>query len=138
LRMVCLDRALQDLHVLTDMFERADAEVVKRAVEAAAELPELAACADVVGLRAGPAAPPERLAAEVASLQEQLTEARSLTRLRKDKEALALLGPLRERAEALGHAPTLAEALLALAEAQADTGADEVALATAQQALWTA
>ncbi|MEZ4451489.1 MAG: serine/threonine-protein kinase [Nannocystaceae bacterium] len=138
LRMICLDRALGDLAVLTDMFQEADVAVVKRAVEAAAELPELSACADILGLRAGPEPPPPALAAEVMGVRERLRQGRSLGRLRKDKEALAALEPLVPLAEALGYGPLVAEVLVEVADAQRDTGAHEPALQSAERALWAA
>ena len=138
LRMACLDRRLQELAGLVDMFERADAKIVEKAVDAAADLPDLAACADVEALLGGPAPPAAAIREEAAGLAGRLAQARALQRAGKDKDALARLGPLAEEASALGEPRLTVEVGLALGEAQADTGAHEEGMRTLRAALWGA
>jgi tetratricopeptide (TPR) repeat protein/predicted Ser/Thr protein kinase len=52
LRMSCLGGRLENVRALTDVFAKADGDVVTNAVSAAGALPPLDACADVAALRA--------------------------------------------------------------------------------------
>jgi predicted Ser/Thr protein kinase len=52
LRMSCLGGRLENVRALTDVFAKADGEVVVNAVSAAGALPPLDGCADVAALRA--------------------------------------------------------------------------------------
>jgi serine/threonine protein kinase len=138
LRMSCLDRRLQALHALINMFEEADPKTVTRSVDAAAELPEISACADVEALLGGPSAPPDGLSAAVEAAQGRLAEAWALLRTGKDQEALRLLGPLVAQAEQLGYAPLIVEVLIARGAAEAEGGAHERGSQTQRAALWRA
>jgi tetratricopeptide (TPR) repeat protein len=128
LRAACLGRRLQDLAALTALYAGADDQVVKRAVDAAQGLPPLDGCADPSALRSGAAAPPAEVAAEVEALRGKLAEARTLRRAGKGKEALELAAPVAEAAEELHFPPLLAEARIALGDAQVQAGEHEPAV----------
>ncbi|MBK8263474.1 MAG: serine/threonine protein kinase [Nannocystis sp.] len=138
LKMGCLGRRLEALDSLVDLLEVADNAVVVRAVDAAAALPDLAACEDLEGLREGPPAPAAAQSAAVEALQGRLSAAKARMNAGKDQEALALLGPLAAEAEALGYEPLIVEVWLARGAAEVEGGAHEQAAQTFQAALWRA
>jgi tetratricopeptide (TPR) repeat protein len=138
LRVACLERRLLHLQALADLFGRADDDVVRRAVDAAASLPELEPCADLVALQADVAPPAPAIAAAVGAERAEIAAARALERGGKDEEALASLDARREAIEALNYLPLKAEYMFATSRAQSDQGADEEALKSARDGLWTA
>ncbi|MCB9568167.1 MAG: tetratricopeptide repeat protein [Myxococcales bacterium] len=138
LRVACLDRRLQHLDALAKLLQRADKDVVRRAVDAAAELPDLAECADLVALQADVTPPPPTIADRVAAARAEIAAAEALDRGGKDSDAVALLEAQRPAIEALAYRPLAAEFLMALSSAQGGQGADEEALKSARSGLWTA
>ncbi len=112
LRSRCLDARLRTLTSLVETFSNANDEVVRGAVAAAFQLPELEACADVPGLLAT-VRPPEdpALQAELERLAVALEDAASFE-LSGDyaegrRRALAVV----ERARELAYDPFTAQAL---------------------------
>ena len=139
LRMTCLQRRLSDMDALLTLFEGADRQIVKRAAEAAVALPDLRACADAEALRNGALAPrPTVDPAAVEALRERLRAARAQTSAGKAKDAVPALEGIVAEAAALAEPSLTAAARLALARAQAATGADEAAAASAASAAWQA
>jgi tetratricopeptide (TPR) repeat protein/predicted Ser/Thr protein kinase len=119
LRMECLGQRLQEAQAEVDLFTRADAEVVEKAVQMTSSLSGLSTCSDVAALRA-PVRPPAdpSLRARVAGVRTQLAQGKALNDAAKYKEALALAGTAVTAARALKYRPLEAEALLLLGEAQ--------------------
>lgn len=138
LRMVCLDRHLRDLRLLTQGFAEADATTVEHAVRAVAALPEVAECGNVEQLLREVAEPSPAVAVEVADLRQELGAARSMVRLHQSAQATALLTGLRARVDAVDFPPLRAEFLAGLGIAQLRAGADEESRKTGQEALWAA
>ncbi|MBX7080211.1 MAG: serine/threonine-protein kinase [Nannocystaceae bacterium] len=148
----CLDDRRRGFEALLDELERADAEVVSRAVRAAAGLPTLTWCRDGDALARLPP-PPAQQRDEVADVAAQLARADALSLASRVSEGLALASQARERADALAWPPLRAitraiEADLLEIDAQyeraAEVGADayfeaaridawDVAAATATQ-----
>ena len=139
LRMTCLQHRLHDMDALLTLFERADVQVVKRAAEATVALPDLQACADAEALRNGALAPrPTSDPAVSQGLRERLQAARARASAGQSKEAVPELERIVDEALALADPSLGAAARLALAVAQALTGADEAASASAAGAVWQA
>ena len=125
LRMACFDQRLDDLRELGDALARADAETVQRAVQAANELGNFDACADAVALRER--MPPPQDAEAVASVERELGRVRALRRTGDYRDAIADAEAAIAHARAVGHRPTLAEALLERSLARAFQGEAQLA-----------
>ena len=110
-RMACLDRRLVALRAFTSVLQDADADVVQHAVAAAVELPALEDCAQTESLLAAPAVP-ESIDVEVNTVRSALDATAMIRRSGRWSEALTMLDPIVQRAEALDHAPLVAETLL--------------------------
>jgi len=111
LHLGCLLRRRDQLKSLVDVFSRADARVVGRAVQAAQDLPRIDDCADLKLLRSGltpPKNPKTRQAIE--QVRALLAEARALQQASRIKEGLAMAGKAVELAKKSGYAPVEAEA----------------------------
>jgi len=112
LRMTCLGERRTALEALVEVLTAADAAVVERAVQAADRLPLLARCSEgKVLLNQSP--PPEdpAVAQAVDQLGARLARARAMFDVGQYASARADVVALRDKLEALGHAPTLAMAL---------------------------
>nr|AYM53544.1 serine/threonine protein kinase with TPR repeats [Cystobacter ferrugineus] len=139
LRMECLDRRLQSLRALTDLYAHADASLVDEAAKAAHALPPLGGCANVQVLRAT-VRPPEDAATqhEVERLRARLAEARALFDSGQFEPALARTREVADEALALRYRPLQAEVLElrgALEEKVGDLKASESSL---HRAVWAA
>ncbi len=138
LRMACLDDRAKDLGALADVFARADADVVIKALGAAQSLAPLAPCADARALRAR-VRPPSGAAAERATaLRGELGRAQALADAGKYREALPLAAGAVEGAEALGYLPVLAEALHQHGRMLARSGDVKASEATLRRAITAA
>jgi tetratricopeptide (TPR) repeat protein len=112
LRMACLDRQWREVDALLTQFETADATVVEHAITAIAQLPDPESCADVDSLLGGVAPPSEpRARRQWSEIRDELTRIESMRRLGRYRDAMPLAESVVERARALDHGPTLAEAL---------------------------
>ncbi len=156
LRDACLDRRRDQLRALTTLFgEKPDAEILDRAVTAAAGLPPVASCADAEALAAR-VPPPEdpALRARVAKLQPDIDRMTARLSAGKYADALRIGEPLLAEAETIDFAPlraqvqvgmgnvrdrtgdyTGAEALLRAGGVSAAEGRDDVLAAEAASAL---
>lgn len=110
-RMACLDARLRELRALIEVFERADAAVVRRSAGAVLALPQLAHCADVdVRSFASPPNDPA-LAARWNEARAGLDRVRALWRAGRWAEAREAYPPLLEEARAIDEPSLLAEVL---------------------------
>ncbi len=123
LRMRCLDRRRRAFAALVEVLADADAEGAARAVQAVDALPSLAGCRDLEALRAPTPLPdPPAQRAEAEALFDVLGRVEALRQSRRYDEARALVDDAVQRAQALGHAPTEADARLAAAWVMVDQG----------------
>ena len=139
LRMACLDQRSDDLEALLRAFIEPRAGVIDKAVQAAAKLPPVAACNDVRALQAAlppPADPVARATADAA--RRNLSTVKALATTGAYRDGLALAGTTMLEAEALGHAPVLAEALYWRSELELRTGDAKAAEASARRGLLVA
>ena len=135
LRMGCLDRRAAELHALVSALTEADDATIEIAVQAAYGLTPLTVCADVDALTAPTPRPAEAgRRARLEELEKQLAEAGAQQALGKFPEVIAICARLLEPARELGHRPFLAELLLRLGSAQAQTGEAAAAAATLLEA----
>jgi len=139
LQGACLERRRSETAALVDLLERADGEIVDKAVSAAAALPPVEACADRSALLAR-VKPPEdpALAAEVLRLRGQLDQARAAQDAGKFKDGLALIGPIAEAADTTGHRPLIAEVQHRLGELHSRASEHDAAEPALWAALWAA
>jgi tetratricopeptide (TPR) repeat protein len=111
LRMACLDQRAEELRAMTELFSRADTQLVARAPSAVAGLSDLSSCSSVVALRA-PIVAPAAKAAAVQQLRLRLARIRPLGLARRFTEARPLAAQAVSDARALGYAPLEAECWL--------------------------
>ncbi len=134
LRDACLDRRLSEVDALLRALSASKPEKLAHAGQAAAGLTSLALCSNTEALTREVAPPPEH-AAEVAQLREQIGELRALALVGEAEEGLVQIAPIVERAMAIDHAPTLAEAWLVEASFHDRLGAPILAEPLARRAL---
>ncbi len=111
LRDLCLDRRRGQLQALTTLFaERADAQVLDRAVQAASSLDPIGYCADTDALAAR-VRPPEdpALRARVEALQPRVDRMAALYEAGKYQEGLPLAERLLEEAGSVAYPPIVAQ-----------------------------
>jgi tetratricopeptide (TPR) repeat protein len=114
-RSLCLDRQLDELRALTDLFVRADLSMVQKAPGAAQSLLTLDSCvrdrghAAMVPLSSDPAK-----RARIESLQKELVRVKALFETGGYDEAAKRLGAVTDEARKLTYDPLTAEALLLL------------------------
>ncbi|MGA9521236.1 MAG: serine/threonine-protein kinase [Myxococcaceae bacterium] len=139
LRMACLDRRLSSFQALTELFAKADGELVQQAVRAANALPDLDLCANVEALRA-PVPPPEGVEAQarVEAVRKQIAEGQALYNAGRYQPGLELAKSAVESARALAYRPLEAEALELLAVLQTNMGNANDAEKTLHEAVWAA
>jgi len=123
LRESCLrHRRIAFEQLVTGLIE--DPRARAQAVEAAARLPAIAACADVAGLELEPTLPDDRaLREQVEDLRDELAAIESLLEMRQTEAGLRRARALAEAAKRLGHPPLDAEAALVLGRALAQSDA---------------
>jgi tetratricopeptide (TPR) repeat protein len=139
LRMLCLSRRLREMDALTQLFARADAEVVTRAVQAAHTLTSLGECASVETLTARVKPPPDAVTSrKVEALRGDLAQARALMAAGKFREGLAGAAAAALAAQALGYRPLEAETLYRRGVLELETGDLGQAARTLAEAGWTA
>ncbi|MBK9035571.1 MAG: serine/threonine protein kinase [Myxococcales bacterium] len=122
LRNACLDRRRADLAaVVAALADRPDGEVVDGAIDAVADLDDLAACADPVALRAAvpwPTAPAVR--AQLDTVRAQLSAARAQIRIGRPRDARPIAAAAVAAAAATKFGPAWAEALAVAGEIALD------------------
>jgi tetratricopeptide (TPR) repeat protein/predicted Ser/Thr protein kinase len=139
LRVVCLERRLQDLKAVTGVLAAADTALVPKAVDTALLLPSLRACADVASLtqvESLPEAPKAR--EEIARVSSQLAELTALTNAGRYTQAKEVADQALKAAIATGYRPLQAEALLAQGSFEARSADYAQAERHLAQATWTA
>jgi tetratricopeptide (TPR) repeat protein/tRNA A-37 threonylcarbamoyl transferase component Bud32 len=113
LRTDCLNRRLEEVKALTDLFEKSDAKTVEKAVQAAQSLPSLHACADVLSLSAPIRLPESPAVRQDLKKQEMaLAKVQALRDTGRYAEGLALAIPTAQESHRLGYKPLEAEAKL--------------------------
>ncbi|EPX59465.1 hypothetical protein D187_002955 [Cystobacter fuscus DSM 2262] len=139
LRMECLDRRLQSLRALTDLYAHADASLVDQAAKAAHALPPLDSCANVQMLRST-IRPPEDAAThhKVERLRAQLAEARALFDSGQFDPALARTRKVADEALAMRYRPLQAEVLELRGALEEKVGDLESSESSLHQAVWAA
>jgi eukaryotic-like serine/threonine-protein kinase len=137
-RVECLDGHLRQLAALTRLLAEADADVVKRAVEAATALPSLAECQSQTALRGGVRPPRDpQTAARVQAARVALARVKALEEAGKYAEAKQQVEPVLTEIRAVGYLPVEAEALALsgqLAGRLGDTAVAEARLHAAAEA----
>ncbi len=135
-RMACLQRRRSELKALLELYaQKADAEVVDKAVPAATGLSRLSACADTESLLA--AVPPPAGAEtknQVNKLREKLDEALALEKAGKYQLALPLAKDASKAAQQIDYPPIRAESLFRLGVLQSMIGKPSEAENTLYQA----
>ncbi len=129
-RLDCLDDRLAAVNTLVQALGSADIALVDRAVESAAGLPNIEACADPDALaRAAPQPDDPSQRQEAAEIRHILAGADTLANAGRLDEAMTSVDLALARARALGHPATLAEAAYASGSTLRERG--EVAQAEA-------
>ncbi len=113
-RMECLDARLAEMTALTDLFVKADADVVEHAIDAVDRVGDLDSCIEGAAMVPPPTDQASRL--RLTAARQKLALGLALLASGKFKEALAPAQAAADEAHALGWAPFDAEALYALAE----------------------
>jgi tetratricopeptide (TPR) repeat protein len=112
LRMSCLNSHLDEVRALTDLFLRADGQVVDKATSAAQALTPLERCSDLAILRAVIKPPDDpAVRARVNRIRQGLAVVKAMQSAGLSKDALARANVLVAEARAIGYQPLLAEAL---------------------------
>ncbi|MDC0675778.1 serine/threonine-protein kinase [Nannocystis radixulma] len=116
-RMTCLAERKTALSEAATLLGERDPAVALHALELVTGLPPLERCGDIAALDAAvpPPADPEA-AARVAAIRDGLVKVAAFDRVARFQAAIELADALVREAEATGHEPTLAEALLRRAE----------------------
>jgi tetratricopeptide (TPR) repeat protein len=137
-RMLCLDERLSAVRSLVTLLSEADVAAAQNAVTAAGDLPDLTACSAASIASAGAVEVPVELAARVAEHRAALADARVRGTAAHYESGLALASATAEATESLGFQPVYAEALFRRGSLEHQTGADEQALESLEQAYFLA
>ena len=137
-KLRCLGGRLDEFQKLTSVFARADASVVQKAVQAAANLSSINHCLDEEALRSDLELPHERVRPQVESLRERLVTVKVLTDAGKVRETEVLARTLLAEAEKLSYRPLLAESLYWLGELEERFGNYRAAQKMLARAYWQA
>lgn len=116
-RMACLDDRLVELSARTELFSRADASVVKRALQTAQSTGSLTQCGDAKALLSRVRPPDETAARTVADVKKQIAEIDVLLDGGKFSEGAARTASVLSAARATHYPPVLALALGAAGQA---------------------
>jgi tetratricopeptide (TPR) repeat protein len=139
LRMDCLSRNRDSLRALTEVLAAADVDMVSKAMDAAAALPDVARCADVAALRVMVPAPRDPLLRQqVDRLRQRVAEARALGDAGRWQQGIAKAQPLLDEAAKLGYEPMVAEvlALIGFLDGMMDNAKESAEYS--ERALWLA
>jgi tetratricopeptide (TPR) repeat protein/predicted Ser/Thr protein kinase len=139
LRMACLGSRLTDLRALVDVLAEADADVLDKSIQAAANLKLLDRCADADALAAAIPPPDDpEVAAKVEKQREKLARAKALKDAGKYTEGLALAQEVLDTAGTLDYLPLVAEAQLRVGVLQAEEVDFEASEKSLAEAYWIA
>ena len=139
LRMSCLRDRWNEMRALSDVLADPKGEVVANAVKAAAALTPVDRCADLNALRAAMPPPSDPvIRKQVEALRIKLATAKALLDAGRFAAASSAAQLLVSEAQALGHAPTLADAYYRLGEAQLSQALASEAGSSFDDAIWTA
>ena len=111
-RTLCLDRGRAAVEMVARTAARSDAADLPKLADAAASLPELAACGNSEALGLDVAPPPALVAGRVKQLQTDLARVRIAIAAGQLDEVRTWLDLILEQAREIGYQPLLAEALL--------------------------
>ncbi|KFE63928.1 tetratricopeptide repeat protein [Hyalangium minutum] len=139
LRVVCLERRLQDVKAVTGVLASADAALLPKAVDTVAVLPSLRACADVATL-SQVEAPPEdpKIRGEIDRISGELARLKAMTDAGRYKPAREVAEQTVKAASTLGYRPLVAEALYGQGFLEARSADYVQAERHLTQAVWTA
>jgi tetratricopeptide (TPR) repeat protein len=113
LRVVCLERRLQDMKAVTGVLAAADAELVGKAADTLSLLPSVRGCEDVAALsQVEPAPDAPQAREEIERISRELAQLKALTDAGRYGQGLAVAEPAVKAASTLGYRPLVAEALL--------------------------
>ncbi|HYI00010.1 protein kinase domain-containing protein, partial [Hyalangium sp.] len=113
LRVVCLERRLQDVKAVTGVLSTVDAELLPKAVDTIALLPSLQGCGDVTSLsQVEPRPESPKAQEEIARISGQISRLKALIDAGRYKQGLEVGEQAVKAATALGYRPLEAEALL--------------------------
>lgn len=136
LRMNCLDRRLRETRALTELFCRADKEVVDQAVTAVLDLAPLSECADSAKLALATDLPGDpAVRARIEALFALADELKAIAAAGEFDAALEALQPLTSEARGLGYPPLTAELLEQMAVIQSRLGLLSDAEQSAREAI---
>ena len=109
LRMICFEDRRRELRVLSRLFEDADSQVVRNAVDAVAALTPLEYCDDAAALSArGPLPPDPGERTAIEKLQTAFARARTQFSVGKYRDATDDIESLIDQAEDTGYRPLIA------------------------------
>jgi tetratricopeptide (TPR) repeat protein/predicted Ser/Thr protein kinase len=114
LRMQCFENRREELQALTDLFTKADGQILEKATQAAEGLSRLEDCSRASTLRAPRPPVDPSVRAQVVSLRKQLARAKALLPAGKYEEGLRIAQATADAAEKLRYRPLQAETLVML------------------------
>ena len=136
MRMLCLDRRLQDLGALTEQLRVVDVKAIAKVAHAVQGLPSIAECGELHAL-AEPVPPPADAGTLVAigAVRHRVAAARALFDLGRYREGTPIADAAVTSARAIGYKPLLAEALWTAGSFRAQLGELDDAVATYREAV---
>ncbi len=138
LKLTCLDRQLSELRALLQVLASADATIAENAVYAVASLPDQQECTDVARLERASEVTGEATLEQIATLQEQMTNARALERAGHYQRALDSTLAAQALARRFDDGPYRSRALLLQGELLDRLGKYTLAEQALVDAYWTA
>jgi tetratricopeptide (TPR) repeat protein len=139
LRMSCLQERLSGVKALSEIFVKADGDVVGNAVSAASALPQLDRCGDVKLLRSLVQPPDDPgLRARVDRARQRLAEIKATRDAGRLKSAMGMAAALVAETKQIDYAPVQAEAQAMQGELETVSGNPKRAEAMLQQAFFVA
>jgi eukaryotic-like serine/threonine-protein kinase len=123
-RMACLDRSLDEIEVLLEVFDTPDAALVEKATEASLRLSHPVRCAELSWDDADPVMDPET-ATRAAEVGKRTSAAMAHVLAGRDKAALEIAEDAWHRAQSLGQGALELRARLVRSRARARTGDSE-------------
>jgi tetratricopeptide (TPR) repeat protein len=139
LRMSCLQERLSGVKALSEIFGKADGDVVNNAVSAAGSLPQLDRCSDVKLLRSLVQPPDDaKLRARVDRARQRVAEIKATRDAGRLKVAKEMAAALVEECKSIDYAPVQAEAQAIQGELETVAGDPKRAEVMLQQAFFVA